>query len=308
MRQSSWFSFIKPIHQHDEVFRARRCHAEKVAELFVSRPGGKANVAAFVDIIRLGDQIASAGDAEHSDPHRSRENPQTGIVTQNSGPQGPQESQTSTKETQLSELRKLRKQAGNALLLAPRLLHDQNLINARIMLLVGKHSWPEQTWWSVAKTTCEEDRPISSQYSCGLGERILHKTWFDALFDPVELARLGIEAVKGQLHFQPPSGAQVEQRLMSFLLHNLEARSWSYAWRQWALPEAFAALLTPASGKRHTQVEWWQALFLATTDAEAERNSGVVGPSVIEETSLTYLPSSIPLAAFVAFLTNRLLI
>jgi hypothetical protein len=141
-----------------------------------------------------------------------------------------------------------------------------------------------------------------------LGEQILHKTWFDALFDPVELARLGIEAVKGQLHFQPPLGAQVEQRLMSFLLHNLEARFWSYAWRQWAFPEAFAALLSPHFGERHTQVEWWQGLFLATTDAEAEQNSGVVGPSVIVEISLAHLPSIIPLAAFGASLTMTLLI
>jgi hypothetical protein len=299
MRQSSWFSIIKLIDQHDPVFHARRYHAEQVAELFGSRPGGKADAVALAEIVRIGDQINSAANAVHSDAHRSRENPEAGIATNAYGLQDPRESQTSTKETQLSELRKLRKQAGNALLLAPRLLHDQNLINARIMLLVGKHSWSEQTWWSVQKTTCEEDRTISSKYSCGLGEQILHKTWFDALFDPVELARFGIEAVKGQLHFQPPLGALVEQRLMSFLLHNLEARFWSYAWRQWAFPEAFAALLSPHVDERHTQVEWWHALFLATTDAEAEQNSGVIGPSVIAEISLPHLPSSIPLAAFV---------
>jgi hypothetical protein len=292
MRQSSWFSIIKLINQHDAVFHVRRYHAERVAELFGSRPGGKANAAALAEIVRIGDRNTSNASAVHTDPHRSRENPEAGTVTHTSGLQDPRESQTSTKETQLSELRKLRKQAGNALLLAPRLLHDQNLMNARIMLLVGKHSWSEQTWWSVQKTTCEEDRTISSKYSCGLGEQILHKTWFGALFDPVELARLGIEAVKGQLHFQPPLGAQVEKSLMSFLLHNLEARFWSYAWRQWALPEAFAAMLSPHFAERHTQVEWWQALFLATTDAEAEQHSGVIGPSVIAEISLATYPQA----------------
>jgi hypothetical protein len=82
-----------------------------------------------------------------------------------------------------------------------------------------------------------------------LGEQILHKTWFDSLFDLVELARLGIEAVKGQFHFQPPLVAQVEERLLSFLLHKLEAWCWCYAWWQSAFPEAFVALLSPDFGE-----------------------------------------------------------
>jgi hypothetical protein len=73
----------------------------------------------------------------------------------------------------------------------------------------------------------------------------LHKTLFNALFDLVALARLGIEAEKRAIGFSAPLVAQVEQRLMSFLLHNLEARFWRYDWRQWAFPEAFGALLSP---------------------------------------------------------------
>ena len=57
------------------------------------------------------------------------------------------------KEAYLAEMRALRKKAGNALLLCPRLMHAVNLVNGRIMLLIAKVAWTEQSMWNQLKTT-----------------------------------------------------------------------------------------------------------------------------------------------------------
>ena len=64
------------------------------------------------------------------------------------------------KEAYLAEMRALRKKAGNALLLCPRLMHAMNLVNGRIMLLIAKVAWTEQSMWSQLKTTPEQDRDM----------------------------------------------------------------------------------------------------------------------------------------------------
>ncbi len=66
-----------------------------------------------------------------------------------------------TKESCLAEIRALRKRVGTCLLLAPLLLHDRNLFNASIMLLVGQVACTEQTWLSTCKTTSAQDRQVS---------------------------------------------------------------------------------------------------------------------------------------------------
>ena len=66
-----------------------------------------------------------------------------------------------TKESCTAEMRALRKRAGNFLLLAPLFLHDRNLLNARVMLLVGQVAWTEQTRLSTFKTTGAPDRQAS---------------------------------------------------------------------------------------------------------------------------------------------------
>ena len=55
------------------------------------------------------------------------------------------------KEAYLAEMRALRKKAGNALLLCPRLMHAVILVNCRIMLLIAKVAWTEQSMWSQLK-------------------------------------------------------------------------------------------------------------------------------------------------------------
>ena len=89
-----------------------------------------------------------------------------------------------TKESCLAEMRALRKRVGNCLLLAPLLLHDRNLLNTGIMLLVGQVAWTEQTWLSTCKTTSAQDRQASVLNSTGLGESMVMQAWVKATTTP----------------------------------------------------------------------------------------------------------------------------
>ena len=57
----------------------------------------------------------------------------------------------------------------------------------------------------------------------------------------------------------------------------MEARFWSYAWRQWALPEAFAAILSLKDEVCRVALQDLQGLFQAATDAEMGRAQGEAG-------------------------------
>ena len=155
------------------------------------------------------------------------------------------------KETYVAEMRALRKKAGNALLLCPRLMHAMNLVNGRIMLLIAKVAWTEQSMWSQLKTTPEQDRDMLVRYATGMGEKVLKQMWRHAVFDSKELHRLGWQVVantpvtdltsaSGEVPILSPT---IPERLMSFLCHFSEARWWSYAWMCFALPDGFAAVL-----------------------------------------------------------------
>ena len=174
-RQSSWFSILKLLNKYDSVFHARRFQAQEIANRFVlQNPRGKELVASVAETV-------------------------TKAMTQDTSTGLGLQSNDAGKEQHLAEMRQLRKKAGNALLLAPRLMHTANLVNSRIMLLVGKVAWSEQTWWSVSKTTCSADRDVSVMYASSLGEDMLKHTWRTSVCDAEELARLGIQAVPGQI-------------------------------------------------------------------------------------------------------------
>ena len=194
MKQCSWFSILKLISMHDKVWHARKWQAEQVASL-VKGEHGKDFVTKFVaDTTDLGKSSSSATPTQEN-----------------------------TKDTHLAELQQLRKKAGNAMLLAPHLMNANNLVNARIMLLVGQAVWSEQTLWSVSKTTAAANKDLVVRVACGLGECMVKQMWKNTTHQPEQLSRLGIEALKGQpfLNISPSSG-NIEARLMSFLLHLME--------------------------------------------------------------------------------------
>ena len=112
MKQSSWYSILNLIDKYDRVWTAHRFLADEFAKKL-----GK-NKAALGSIARelLSEDIVPAGPSD------------SGAIVGKLG----------DKESYLAQLRKLRKKAGNAVLLVPMFMSDRNLVNARIMLLVGR--------------------------------------------------------------------------------------------------------------------------------------------------------------------------
>ena len=251
MKQSAWYDIIKHIHTYDPLWHCRRFEMEQLASFLRGR-GYESK--AFIKQV-----------AKHIPPT-------TG------------ETET-TKETFQSHMRHLRKSAGNCLLLAPRLMNNENLLNSRIMLLVSKVMWSEQTLWGVGKITPEQDCEFAVRYADGLGDEMIKRMWTNAVGDARELHRIGFQTMPGEpiIDVSQPTGLggpdseegvpldKVPGRLMSFLFHFAEARLWSYAWLQFAYPEAFAGLLSPKCAR-----EAWEdarELWVAATDAEASAHT-----------------------------------
>jgi hypothetical protein len=180
-------------------------------------------------------------------------------------------------------MRDMRKRAGNMLLLSPVLMHNVNLFNSRVMLLVATAAWTEPAMWSVWKTTPEADRTLTVQLASGAGEDVLRTMWQKVVEDSRELARLGWQVVAGLpvIDVTPCTGlgqdyqglgvpvADIPGRLMSFLLHFMEQRFWAYAWYEWALPEGFAAVISPFPGVAEIHLQRIRSLYLASFDAES---------------------------------------
>jgi hypothetical protein len=100
----------------------------------------------------------------------------------------------------------------------------------------------------------------------------------------VDLARLGLVMSSGP-HAQyfgvelddatglKMPGVDVESipaRIMSFLLHLVEARFWNYAWRQWAYPGAFAGLLDGGVNQQKAASFAARKLWKVATDVESK--------------------------------------
>ena len=254
LKQCSWYSIIKLLNTVDPVWHARKYMAEEVADQLLRSQSKKAKEQACA--------VADKMFAFMQDPSDS------GV------------SKVDGKEAHKAEMRALRKRVGNALLLSPRLMTTSNLVNARIMLLIARLAWTEQSWWSQMKTTPQQDREFTVKYALGLGEALLKKMWKDALFRFMELHRLGWQIVEGAPVLDLTSGSGevldvsslIPERLMSFLCHFFEARLWSYAWMRFALPEGFAAVL--AEGEKGAKsLQFWQTLWDAATFAEAITNT-----------------------------------
>ena len=245
MKQSAWYSIIATINIIDPKWHARRHMTEQVAA-HLRRTGAKSSKAV---VAREAKNIIIAPEAAHNEE--------------------------STKDSHRNSMRHLRKIAGNLLLLAPRLMNNQNLVNARSMLLVARAAWSEQTLWSTHKITAQQDLKLSVLLAEGLGDDMIRSMWVQSTGDARELHRLGVQVCQGEpfvdvsqstglgdnLHPGVPL-SEVPDRLMGFLLHFAEARLWTYAWHQFACPEAFAALLSTARAEEFAG--WAQRLWEAS--------------------------------------------
>lgn len=262
LKKCSWYSIIEMLHQVDTVWHARKYMADKVAESF---------------LMSKGKQAKERPEAMAEKVLEFMQNPPA------------RGSQANAKETQKAEMRALRKRVGNALLLGPRLMHTENFVNGRIMYLISKCPWTEQSMWTQLKTTPEQDRDMAVRYATGLGEEMLKHMWRDSIFDAIELHRLGwriidntpiidLTSASGEVLVLKPS---IPERLMSFLLHFSEARWWSYAWGHFALPEAFAAVLADGpqgvAALKYLHLLWKAATFAGSIEGAGNPSAaGVV--------------------------------
>ena len=113
---------------------------------------------------------------------------------------------------------------------------------------------------------------------------MLRQMWWKAIGNADELARIGIQVYPGQVCLDA-EGINPKAKLMSFfLIYLTEARFWSYAFKQWTLPEGFASFLASEVTDPGTSIspdpaeethKFWQDLFLGCVEG---RVRGAFGP------------------------------
>ena len=155
------------------------------------------------------------------------------------------------------ELKAWRKAKGNELLMSPLLMHNLNLFNMRVQLLVGRPLWTQFSMLTSKKVTPAHHARWLSGEATGMGEQFLRQVWAGAVRNARELEQLGLSVTEDSRPIfvgpekDPDSGMwlpgisaeSIPSRLMSFLLHVTTARFWSTAEFQWRWPKAFAGLL-----------------------------------------------------------------
>jgi hypothetical protein len=178
------------------------------------------------------------------------------------------------------QLMQIKRAAGNVLLLTPLLLTNENLFNMRLLLLVGRPLWQEQSLMAAAYTVGQRQRAVS--LACGAGVDFCKSLWRHTTADARELARLGVKTTRDSLPYplSIPSGpldrvvpeSEIPERIWSFLLHVVEARLHSTGWHQHGWPGRFAKILDPAlSTKGLADAEEMWEVFCTCEALAAER-------------------------------------
>ena len=178
------------------------------------------------------------------------------------------------------QLMQIKRAAGNVLLLTPLLLTSENLFNMRLLLLVGRPLWVEQSLSAAAFSTGQRQRAIDM--ACGAGLDFCKSLWHHATSDARELARLGVKTTRDSQPYplSASSGpldrcvpeAEMPERIWSLLMHVIEARLHSVSWHQHGWPGRFAMVLDPARSTEgcHTAEEAWE-VFTTCEALSAER-------------------------------------
>lgn len=179
------------------------------------------------------------------------------------------------------QLMQIKRAAGNVLLLTPLLLTSENLFNMRLLLLVGRPLWTEQSMTAAAYSTGQRQRAI--QLACGAGLDFCKSLWHHTTSDARELARLGVKTTRDSQPYplSAPSGpldrsvpeAEMPERIWSLLMHVIEARLHTDSWHQHGWPGRFAMVLDPAKSMEGCRAaeEAWEA-FTTCEALSAERH------------------------------------
>ena len=104
---------------------------------------------------------------------------------------------TQSADQHKAELRNIKKKGGNALALASYLMHNANLFNIRVLRLVARTAWSEQTAWGRDKLTTRMEMQHAVALSTGSGDQLLLHMWRDVTENGPELAKLGLAVLPG---------------------------------------------------------------------------------------------------------------
>ena len=94
------------------------------------------------------------------------------------------------------ELKALRKAKGNELLMSPLLMHNLNLFNMRVQLLVGRPLWTQFSMLTSKKVTPAAHARWLSGEATGMGEQFLRQVWAGAVRNARELEQLGLSVTE----------------------------------------------------------------------------------------------------------------
>ena len=264
----AWYDFIRACDEWTKHVTARRYHMLVISENLMGTGQAQAKMQ------QAAQELAKSIAAEEA------------LAATGCGAAGDTHEKADDKAAHKQQMRDLKKRLGNMMLLAPCLLHSFNVCNMRIILAVGRLLWSEQTYLAVKKGTGPQDASWHSQCATGSGTRLLRQLWLDVVGSANELARVGIQTIDGmpvsdfsgtqwQNSGVPddigvPDVQEIPERLMSMVLHTLEARLWSMAWNECTMPEMLPALLAPDSTFQGEQIKYMEDLWHASVLAESE--------------------------------------
>ena len=102
--------------------------------------------------------------------------------------------------------------------IAPTLMTNETLLNMRIVLLVVRSTWAEQSGVSRLKKSPQDNVLRKTALASGSGEQLLRRLWADVFGSPQALARLGITTgADGHAYAMGIADEEVKTRLWSFV-------------------------------------------------------------------------------------------
>jgi len=192
---------------------------------------------------------------------------------------------TMTAAEQRAEVIRLRKHTGNVLALVPFLLHNHNLFNIRLLLLVGTPLWTLHTTVGARKTTPEANLQFNINMSTGAEEAMLRDMWRQTTGNAEALGRLGLATVPNPYPMGPNDlgsgmgtspGVEMEdmpKRVMDFLLRVIRSRLRASHHATLALPGGLAGLLSSDLPTAEARMAWVREVWHLILDVEGSANT-----------------------------------
>ncbi len=248
VKMCAWYSILEAINHYDDVWTSWKHLMQWLATNLMPKGAAEAREQAIQEISAAVDDGTSLTAAQHK-----------------------------------QQLMQIKRAAGNVLLLTPLLLTNENLFNMRLLLLVGRPLWQEQSLMAAAYTTGQRQRAIS--LACGAGVDFCKSLWRHSTADARELARLGLKTTRDSEPYplSTPSGpldrsvleSEIPERIWSLLLHVVEARLHSAGWHQHGWPGRFAKVLDPAQSMQGCRDAEEAGEVFCTCEALAAERPGI---------------------------------